>query len=161
MRLKSNQKHFLFRKVLSNNKYNVSSNNLNGNNIENGNKSIDTTNNRTRTSKTTCTCGRNSDNNFNKNVVSNSNSSDLSEKNKMKAVANEVFGDFCQKTTIHGMKYLTQSSWYEKLLWITVYVFALWFCGTLVWERYKKWEKNPVIISFDKRFESISEVSLI
>lgn len=81
------------------------------------------------------------------------------ETNKVKAVANEVFNDFCHTTSIHGMKYLTgQSHWLERTIWIAIYAFALWFCGSLVWERYKRWEKNPVIISFDKRFESISEV---
>lgn len=84
---------------------------------------------------------------------------DLNEKNKVKAVANEVFNDFCHATSIHGMKYLTgHSHWLERTIWIAIYAFALWFCGSLVWERYKRWEKNPVIISFDKRFESISEV---
>lgn len=84
---------------------------------------------------------------------------DSCETNKVKAVANEVFNDFCHTTSIHGMKYLTgQSHWLERTIWIAIYAFALWFCGSLVWERYKRWEKNPVIISFDKRFESISEV---
>ncbi|XP_063700316.1 pickpocket protein 28-like [Culicoides brevitarsis] len=81
------------------------------------------------------------------------------ETNKVKAVANEVFNDFCHTTSIHGMKFLTgQSHWLERTIWIAIYAFALWFCGSLVWERYIRWERNPVIISFDKRFESISEV---
>lgn len=84
---------------------------------------------------------------------------DSCETNKVKAVANEVFNDFCHTTSIHGMKYLTgHSHWLERTIWIAIYAFALWFCGSLVWERYLRWEKNPVIISFDKRFESISEV---
>lgn len=82
-----------------------------------------------------------------------------SETNKVKAVANEVFNDFCHTTSIHGMKYLTgQSHWLERTIWIAIYAFAIWCTYSLVSERYIRWSKNPVIISFDKRFESISEV---
>lgn len=76
----------------------------------------------------------------------------------VKNATREVFDDFCSETSIHGVKYLNQASCSSRAVWILIYAFALWFCGFLVLERYDRWDKNPVIISFDKKFESIAEV---
>lgn len=76
----------------------------------------------------------------------------------MRKATREIFDEFCSNTTIHGIKYLNRTSWTHKLVWMLVYAFSIWFCGFLVLDRYQKWVKDPVIISFDTKFESISEV---
>lgn len=70
----------------------------------------------------------------------------------------EVFNEFCEHSSIHGLKYLFESSWTARIAWIVIYALSLWFCGFLVLEQYERWGKNPVILSFDKKFESIAEV---
>lgn len=82
----------------------------------------------------------------------------FSSQGSVTSAAQQVLNDFCTSTSIHGVKYLNQSSWKSRLVWIAIYLFALWCCGFLVIERYVRWEQNPVIVSFDKRFEAISEV---
>lgn len=82
----------------------------------------------------------------------------LNSQGSVTSAAHEVLNDFCMSTSIHGVKYLNQSSWKSRLVWIAIYLFALWCCGFLVIERYVRWKQNPVIVSFDRRFEAISEV---
>lgn len=82
----------------------------------------------------------------------------IKTQSSVSGAAQEVLNDFCTSTSIHGVKYLNQSSWKSRLVWIAIYLFALWCCGFLVIERYVRWKQNPVIVSFDRRFEAISEV---
>uniref|UniRef100_A0A336M656 CSON011555 protein n=1 Tax=Culicoides sonorensis TaxID=179676 RepID=A0A336M656_CULSO len=143
------------RNVVTNNKYKVQGNGVPGSvsTISDGKISNASQNIEIPLECQTCISNR-------KRMQEHSKSCDeLSEKNKVKAVANEVFNDFCHATSIHGMKYLTgQSHWFERAIWIAIYAFALYSCGELVYDRYRRWVVNPVILSFDKRFESISEV---
>ncbi|XP_058456439.1 pickpocket protein 28-like [Malaya genurostris] len=61
--------------------------------------------------------------------------------------------EFCNNTSIHGVKYFVGSkrALIEKIWWIAVFLLSLYGCGRLIYTVYRKWEHEPVIVTFAQR----------
>ncbi|XP_038106192.1 pickpocket protein 28 [Culex quinquefasciatus] len=65
--------------------------------------------------------------------------------------------EFGAMTSIHGVGYITSSqrTLFEKLLWVLVFGLSLTGCSWLIRDAYRRWDQNPVIISFDEKTKPI------
>ncbi|XP_055382438.1 pickpocket protein 28-like [Condylostylus longicornis] len=73
-----------------------------------------------------------------------------SEKNK---AIKAIFQEYCDNSTIHGVRYLSEERrpiW-EKIFWIFVFSMSIYFCINLILNIYKKWDEKPVIVSFSEK----------
>lgn len=68
--------------------------------------------------------------------------------------------DFAQNTSLHGLKYIGERKrhWIEWIFWAIVFLISFLLCTVLITEMYRKWQRNPMIISFDKRATPVSEL---
>jgi Amiloride-sensitive sodium channel len=68
--------------------------------------------------------------------------------------------DYCNKTTIAGVKYLVESSLMliERIWWALVILISLFACGSLIFNVLRRYEQSPVIISYANEETSISQV---
>ncbi|CAH1100675.1 unnamed protein product [Psylliodes chrysocephalus] len=61
----------------------------------------------------------------------------------------DYFKEYCNSTSIHGLKYLAESrSLGERLLWLTLILCSLSACAYLILQIYGKFQQSPVIVSF-------------
>ncbi|XP_068915306.1 pickpocket protein 28-like isoform X2 [Tenebrio molitor] len=62
------------------------------------------------------------------------------------------FTEFSDNTGIQGFKYLgeTGRSLFEKIFWLIVLCISLYICVSLIKLTWRKWDENPVFISFSK-----------
>ncbi|XP_053698532.1 pickpocket protein 28-like [Sabethes cyaneus] len=72
----------------------------------------------------------------------------------------DLFREFCANSTIHGISYIgsKRQSVCEKFWWILVILMSLYGCGNLIDNIYRKWEENPVIITFDEKHTPVWEI---
>lgn len=72
----------------------------------------------------------------------------------------EVMEDFCQNSTIHGIKYLgdRKRNRPEKLFWLIAFVSCIFGCCRLIFHIYQRWERSPVIVSFAERSTPIWQI---
>lgn len=73
-------------------------------------------------------------------------------------VAREVLKDFCDSSTIHGLKYLRTSSVHEKVMWIIIFMISISFCAFQISNIWKRWSQDPVIVSFNENLVPIIQV---
>uniref|UniRef100_A0A182KHA8 Pickpocket n=1 Tax=Anopheles christyi TaxID=43041 RepID=A0A182KHA8_9DIPT len=61
--------------------------------------------------------------------------------------------DYCTNSTIHGFKYLVGSkrTTIERVWWIVVCLLSLYGCGNLIHSVYKKWDLEPVVVTFGEK----------
>nr|XP_029720869.1 pickpocket protein 28-like [Aedes albopictus] len=61
--------------------------------------------------------------------------------------------EFCDNTSIHGVKYFVGSNraLIEKVWWIVVFLLSLYGCGRLIQTVYMKWDREPVIVTFAQK----------
>lgn len=61
--------------------------------------------------------------------------------------------EFCDNTSIHGVKYFVGSNraLIEKVWWIVVFLLSLYGCGRLIQTVYIKWDREPVIVTFAQK----------
>lgn len=78
-----------------------------------------------------------------------------------RVVASEVFRDFCDSSTIHGLKYLRTSSVHEKVMWIVIFIISILFCSFQIRNIWKRWNQDPVIVSFYENLVPIVQVILL
>uniref|UniRef100_A0A336MJF3 CSON001992 protein n=1 Tax=Culicoides sonorensis TaxID=179676 RepID=A0A336MJF3_CULSO len=86
------------------------------------------------------------------------NNPDIEIKRK-RVVAKKVFHEFCDSSTIHGLKYLGTRPTHEKIWWIAVFSVSLCICGFQIKTIWNKWDQNPVIVSFNENLITISEIN--
>uniref|UniRef100_A0A336MEN0 CSON000424 protein n=1 Tax=Culicoides sonorensis TaxID=179676 RepID=A0A336MEN0_CULSO len=70
----------------------------------------------------------------------------------------KIFNEFCDASTIHGLKYLGTRPLYEKILWIVFFTISLTACGYQIKATWSKWDNNPVIVTFNENFVSITQI---
>jgi Amiloride-sensitive sodium channel len=72
----------------------------------------------------------------------------------------DLFADYSKKTTIQGIKYVANGklSQIERLWWVVVVVISTICCGTLISDVFKRYDENPVIISFENQETPVSQV---
>ncbi|XP_065087701.1 pickpocket protein 28-like [Ochlerotatus camptorhynchus] len=68
--------------------------------------------------------------------------------------------EFCDVTPIHGCKQFLGSNklLIERVWWIFVFVVSLYYCIVLTYYIYEKWERDPIIVSFDQQSSSIYSI---
>ena len=76
---------------------------------------------------------------------------DSSDDEDVSASAAEVGDKYMQETTLHGLKYITETRRHslERLFWFVIIVIA-WTCGAyMIYMVMNKWKTSPVLVSFD------------
>ncbi|XP_068915305.1 pickpocket protein 28-like isoform X1 [Tenebrio molitor] len=70
------------------------------------------------------------------------------------------FTEFSDNTGIQGFKYLgeTGRSLFEKIFWLIVLCISLYICVSLIKLTWRKWDENPVFISFSKTPKQVWEI---
>lgn len=68
--------------------------------------------------------------------------------------------EFCDVTPIHGCRHFlgTNKLLIERCWWVLVFVVALYFCIVLNYSIYEKWQRDPIIVSFDQQPSSIFSI---
>ncbi|XP_046649315.1 pickpocket protein 28-like isoform X2 [Daphnia pulicaria] len=63
----------------------------------------------------------------------------------------KYFKQFCDSTSLHGLKYITEekSHWLKRVMWTLVFLAGIFFSGYYCWQMWKKWEDSPVLMSLD------------
>lgn len=71
-----------------------------------------------------------------------------------------MFKEFSEKTSIHGLQYLGEKkrSWAEKVFWVIVLALSFSWCIILITEIWKKWDSNPITVTFDDTMHDIKEL---
>ncbi|XP_053668364.1 pickpocket protein 28-like [Anopheles marshallii] len=61
--------------------------------------------------------------------------------------------DYCANSTIHGFKYLVgdKRTAIERIWWIIVCLLSLFGCGNLIYSVYRKWDREPVVVTFAEK----------
>lgn len=70
------------------------------------------------------------------------------------------FSEYCENTSIHGMKYIggRQSPFYEKIWWSIAFLLSIYGCGRLILNIWNKWDQSPVIVSFAEKYTPVWEI---
>lgn len=70
------------------------------------------------------------------------------------------FSEYCENTSIHGMKYIggRQSPFYEKIWWTISFLLSIYGCGRLILNIWNKWDQSPVIVSFAEKYTPVWEI---
>ncbi|XP_055621987.1 pickpocket protein 28-like [Toxorhynchites rutilus septentrionalis] len=79
---------------------------------------------------------------------------------RIRAGLRDLLVEFCSNSTIHGISYIgsRQRSMCEKFWWVFVFLLSLFGCGKLIDNIYRKWEENPVIITFDEETTPVWQI---
>ncbi|KAL5291213.1 hypothetical protein ACFFRR_010554 [Megaselia abdita] len=74
--------------------------------------------------------------------------------------ASDLFSEYCDNTTIHGVKYLVEQKRpiIERVFWILVFTASIYSCITLTINIWIKWKNNPVIVSFDDKSTPVWQI---
>ncbi|CAH1104796.1 unnamed protein product [Psylliodes chrysocephalus] len=84
-------------------------------------------------------------------IIENKNEGSTNEQKICGTNAKFYFREYCQNTSIHGFKYLSDNQkrlHCERIWWIFSIFISLSLCITLIMQIYSKWENSPVIVSF-------------
>ncbi len=67
---------------------------------------------------------------------------------------------YLKETSIHGLKYFGEENRHvlEKIFWLVTIVFAWTMAGYLIYKVMYKWQKAPVLVSFDSRQVAVYEI---
>ncbi|KAI9565143.1 putative amiloride-sensitive sodium channel [Daphnia sinensis] len=65
--------------------------------------------------------------------------------------AGKAVKEFCDTTSIHGLKYITEekSHWLKRVMWTLVFLAGIFFSGYFCWQMWNKWVDSPVLMSLD------------
>ncbi|GAB0099479.1 pickpocket protein 28 [Sergentomyia squamirostris] len=71
-----------------------------------------------------------------------------------------LFSDYCNNSTIHGVKYLGERRrpWMERAWWVIVFVLSIYGCSRLIWNVWNKWDQSPVIVSFAEKSTPVWQI---
>ncbi|KAK5641667.1 hypothetical protein RI129_010214 [Pyrocoelia pectoralis] len=72
----------------------------------------------------------------------------------------EYFLQYCETTTIHGMRYVGERGRYfmERLVWTVIIFSVSVICLGLIRHSYLRWRNSPVIVTFESSKTSISKI---
>jgi acid-sensing ion channel, other len=72
----------------------------------------------------------------------------------------DLVSDFLDNSSIHGFKYIGDKNrpWFERILWIVIFLISFSGCCKLIFDVHQKFDQNPVIVTFDEKPTSISEI---
>lgn len=80
------------------------------------------------------------------------------KQNNFRNVISENFHEYCENTTIHGVRYVGKGSAFKRIAWLVICVSLLLFCGSQIYEIILKWRQSPLVFTLDKRYSPIEEV---
>ncbi|XP_053686080.1 pickpocket protein 28-like [Sabethes cyaneus] len=72
----------------------------------------------------------------------------------------QLVEEFCENSSIHGVKYFVGSkrALIEKVWWVAVFLLSLYGCGRLIYFVYQKWDNEPVIVTFAQKPTPVFQV---
>ncbi|KAL9702251.1 hypothetical protein quinque_005769 [Culex quinquefasciatus] len=72
---------------------------------------------------------------------------------KIRSGLKDLFMEFCRHSTIHGISHIgsRHRTLFEKFWWVAVFMLSMYGCGKLIDGMYRKWDENPVIVTFDEK----------
>ncbi|GAB0099481.1 hypothetical protein DMENIID0001_153430 [Sergentomyia squamirostris] len=72
----------------------------------------------------------------------------------------DLFREYCEKSTVHGVKYLAEEdrpAW-EKILWIILFALSIFACGKLIERAWSKLSNNPLAVTFAEKAVHITQI---
>lgn len=71
-----------------------------------------------------------------------------------------MFADFCNNSTVHGVKYLgeKQRHWSERAFWVMAFIISVTGCTIMIVKIYDKWQYTPVIVSFAEKSTPVWQI---
>lgn len=65
----------------------------------------------------------------------------------------DFFYDFCQNSTIHGIKFMGDRKRHlaERLWWLIAFLVSVFWCARLMLNVWERWDRSPVIVTFAER----------
>ncbi|CAG9863465.1 unnamed protein product [Phyllotreta striolata] len=67
--------------------------------------------------------------------------------------------EYCEYTGIHGMRYFGEKrSAFEKICWVAVFVTSLLVCLAVIYQTYRKWQHQPLMVNFSSNERNINEI---
>lgn len=72
----------------------------------------------------------------------------------------QYFIDYTENSTVHGIKYIgeKQRHYVEKIFWIISIIICFAGCAVTIFEIYKKWESNPVLVTLAEKAIPVSQI---
>lgn len=90
------------------------------------------------------------------------NSREKIERAQQKSCQNDqrIFKQFCENTSIHGLKYLFEdgSRLIERCAWLLVFLSGICFSGYFCWQMWEKWKQSPVLTSVETQLYPLSNI---
>lgn len=73
-----------------------------------------------------------------------------------------IFREFTQKTTIHGLEYVNEPdlSYGERFWWLAVIIISVTMCTYLINETYNKWQRNPLLVTLNDKSIPVQNVRI-
>ncbi|XP_069704368.1 pickpocket protein 28-like isoform X2 [Periplaneta americana] len=73
---------------------------------------------------------------------------------------NDLFHEFCEKTTLHGLKFVGDRKLHllERLFWTLAFILATLTASYFIIVVYNKWDETPVIVSIGARATQMSDI---
>ncbi|EDW17776.1 pickpocket protein 28 [Drosophila mojavensis] len=74
--------------------------------------------------------------------------------------AKAIIHEYCDYSTIHGIRYLGEKKrpWLERLFWVSVFLLSIFTCFKLTMNIWDKWNNNPVIVSFAEKSTPVWQI---
>ncbi|ALC43319.1 CG8546 [Drosophila busckii] len=71
-----------------------------------------------------------------------------------------IIHEYCDYSTIHGIRYLGEKKrpWLERLFWVSVFLLSICTCFKLTMNIWDKWNNNPVIVSFAEKSTPVWQI---
>ncbi|XP_023245644.1 pickpocket protein 28-like, partial [Copidosoma floridanum] len=72
----------------------------------------------------------------------------------------KTFKDYCDYSTLHGLKYIgdTSLNYMQRLFWVIAFVCATMGTSYFIWRLYNRYSQTPIIISRSSEAVSINEI---
>uniref|UniRef100_A0A336MYD1 CSON006337 protein n=1 Tax=Culicoides sonorensis TaxID=179676 RepID=A0A336MYD1_CULSO len=80
------------------------------------------------------------------------------QEHNIKYLVKRNFTEFCDNSTIHGMKYVGRKKDIERILWIAVCSLLLLVCASQIHKTVGKWRESPLVLLLDQKHSSINEI---
>lgn len=83
-----------------------------------------------------------------------------SESSSEKKVCGKLFREYCENSTIHGVKYVGETNGHplDRVWWILSLLISIVLCSYLIRNLWIKWEETPVIVHLSERPTSVWEI---
>lgn len=74
--------------------------------------------------------------------------------------AKAIIHEYCDYSTIHGIRYLGEKKrpCLERLFWVSVFLLSICTCFKLTLNIWDKWNNNPVIVSFAEKSTPVWQI---